>query len=256
MSRPVIIIQARIGSSRLPGKTLLPLVNRPMLWHIVQRCRAVPGIAQVVVATTDQPQDQPIRAYCTAEGIAWYAGSEADVLDRYYQAAVSYEADPIVRVTGDNPCVMPDLITKVLRLLQSGRYDLVGVNTGAGATTGYRYPDGVDVEGLTGHTLWWLWRFAPRGQAREHVSPYAWNHPEYVRIARIVASSDYSDYRLTVDYEADYQVMQRIYNALWRKDSHFTLDDVIALLEKHPDIRAMNRQHIGEEGYEALWTTT
>ena len=253
MSHPVAIIQARIGSTRLRGKVLLPLCGSPMLWHIVQRCRAAEGIADVVVATTDQPADDAIVAMCTAYGIPCFRGSEHDVLDRYYQAALAYGTDPVIRVTGDCPLVMPDLITNVLRCLEDGQYDLVGVNTGAGASEGWQYPDGVDTEGFTQQTLWWLWRFAPQGSAREHVSPYAWHHPDYVRIGRIVAPEDLGAYRWTVDHAEDYALVKHIYDALWQPDRHFTLDDVVEYLAAHSEICQLNREHVGAEGYEKLW---
>src|SRR3990167_9077286 len=124
-----IIIQARMGSTRLFGKVLLPLVGQPMLWHIVQRCRAVPDVAEVVVATTDQPHDQVIADFCAAEQIACFRGNEQDVLDRYYQAALSYEANPVIRITADCPLVDPQVIVEVMRRHQEDGLDLVGAAT-------------------------------------------------------------------------------------------------------------------------------
>jgi len=254
MTRPVIIIQARMHSTRLPGKVLLPLCGKPMLWHIVQRCRAVPGIAEVVVATTDQPHDQAIRTYCTANGIPWHGGSEPDVLDRYYQAAISYEADPVVRVTGDCAMIDPGVIAQVLRMHQQDSFDLVGAATGAGALrdTGYHFPDGIDVECFTFACLERLWCETHAPQDREHVSTYALRNSDLFDIGRVYAPAEYGVHRWVVDHPEDYALVRAVYAALWRPGSHFTMGEVLAYLAAHPDVYALNRQHVGQEGYAAL----
>ena len=110
-----------MGSTRLPGKVLRPILGRPMLSYIVERLRAVPGIASVVIATSDRPGDEPVRAFCAAESIACFAGSETDVLDRFYRAAVREGGDPLLRITGDCPLVDPELITRLLAMYNSGQ---------------------------------------------------------------------------------------------------------------------------------------
>lgn len=256
MSHPVIIIQARMGSTRLRGKVLLPLVGRSMLWHIVQRCRAVRGIAAVVVATTDQPHDQAIRAYCTRNGIAWYGGSESDVLDRYHQAACSYEADPVVRITGDCPMVDAGVIVQVLQMHQfSGRrFDLVGAATGAGALhdTGHHFPDGLDVECYSFACLERCWHEATAPQDREHVSTYVLRNPKRFDIDRVYAPAEYGTHRWTVDHQEDFALVTAVYEALWRAHRHFGMQDVLAYLATHPEVYALNRQHVGQEGYAKL----
>lgn len=256
MSHPVVIVQARMGSTRLPGKVLLPLCGKPMLWHIVQRCWAAAGVADVVVATTDQPQDQLIRDFCAAEGIAWYAGSETDMLDRYYQAALHYEADPVLRVTADCPMVDPGVIAAVLQMYQfsARRYDLVGAATGAGALydDGFCFPDGLDVECYAFACLERLWREARAPQDREHVSTYALRNEDRFAVGRVYAHKDWRHHRWTVDHEADSTLAQHVYEALWTPERHFTMDAVLAYLAEHPAVYALNRQHIGREGYDAL----
>ena len=254
MSHPIVIIQARMGSTRLPGKVLLPLVNKSMLWHIVQRCRAVDGIAEVVIATTTRPQDQPILDVCATEGIACFEGSDQDVLSRYYQAAVSFQADPVIRITGDCPCSDPGLIEAVVAMHRSARFDLVGAATGAGAhgLDGWHFPDGLDVECSSFGCLERLWSEAQAPHDREHVSTYALRHPDRFRIGRMYAPADYGHHRWTVDHWEDFMLVRAIYDALWRPECHFTMQEVLGYLEAHPEVYALNRRWVGQEGYAAL----
>mgnify|MGYP001569444008 CR=1 FL=1 len=257
MSHPVAIIQARMGGTRLPGKVLLPLCGYSMLWHIVQRCRAAEGIAEVVVATTDQPVDDTIVVMCQAHGIPYCRGSEHDVLDRYHQVALRFKADPVLRVTADCPMVDHGVIAAVLQMYQfSGRrYDIVGAATGAGAihTDGCHFPDGVDVECYSFACLERLWHEAQAPQDREHVSTYALRNTERFAIGRVYASKEYGHHRWTVDYAADFALVTAVYEALWMPGRHFGMEDVVDYLATHPGVYALNRQHVGKEGYEELW---
>src|SRR6202140_2130510 len=146
--KTVAIIQARMGSNRLPGKVLKPILGRPMLWHIVQRVRAVPSIDEVVLAIPDGPADAELRRFCAANDIASFSGSELDVLDRFYRAAQRHSADPVLRITADCPMVDPELVEKLIELYQSGSYDYAAVAAGADAPSleGERFPDGLDAE--------------------------------------------------------------------------------------------------------------
>jgi spore coat polysaccharide biosynthesis protein SpsF len=256
MMHPVIFVQARMASTRLPGKVLLPLVGHPMLWHIVQRCRAADGVAAVVVATTDQLQDAPIRDFCTREGIPYFAGSEPDVLDRYYRAACTFGADPVLRVTGDCPCIEPMLLAEVLRVHQEERLAVLGAATGAGAVgvPGYHWPDGLDVECYSMEVLQYLWCVTTEQRDREHVSPYAFRHLlGGSKIGRVFAPAELGHHRWTVDHPEDFALVTHVYEALWTPGRHFGIDDVVQYLDAHPEVYALNRMHIDNEGYQALW---
>lgn len=252
---PVVIIQARMGSTRLPGKVLMPIVGRPMLWHIVNRVRQAPGINGVVVATSSLAKDAPIRDFCEREGINHFAGSESDVLDRFYRAAVLFKADPIIRVTGDCPLVDPQVVGRLLKFYQSGQYDHVGVATGAGAVfmDGGRYPNGLDAECFGFKSLERAWNEAKEPTDREHVTPYIWRHPALFKVGAMKSEVDYSHLRFSVDYEADFELVSRIYEALYREDRPFLLDDVIGFISSHPEMPGLNQEYIGKEGYKALW---
>lgn len=251
----VIIIQARMGSSRMPGKVLRLLAGRPMLAHIVERVAQANGVGKVVVATSDQPADKQIIEFCEASGIACFAGNELDVLDRFYQAALAFGADPVVRITADCPLADPLVIADLLALFESGNYDHVGVATGAGAlfANGGRFPDGLDAECMRFAALERAWKEARVATDREHVTPYIWRQPAEFKLAQLKSKEDYSTLRLTVDNEQDFDVIEQIYKALYSSLRPFLLADVLAFLESHPDIAGINRQFVGQEGYAELW---
>lgn len=244
-----------MGSTRLPGKVLRPIRGRPMLWHIVNRVGRTPGIRGVVVATSSLPRDAPIREFCQKEGIKHFAGSESDVLDRYYRAAIEFKADPIIRITADCPLVDPDLVGKLLKFYESGNYDHVGIAAGAGAVvrnlTGF--PNGLDAECFSFKVLEKAWNEAREPTDREHVTPYIWLHPSLFKLGILKSEKDYSHLRLSVDYEADFELVSEIYEALYREDEPFLMDDVIKFLASHPELATMNQCYIGKEGYQALW---
>ncbi len=258
----VAIVQARLGSTRYPGKVLLPLCGKPMLVRIVERVAAAAGVRQVVVATTQLSQDDAIVVCCDSQGIACFRGSTEDVLDRYWRAACYYEADRVVRITADCPCIDACLIDLVIAIQADCDADLAGLATGAGVlgilpqSTGlFGFPDGLDVECYSRDALQRLWQTTSIPSDREHISPYAWKHPEAFTVERCFATADYGDHRWTVDHQEDYQLITAVYEALWRPDRHFTMGEVLGFLAEHPEVYALNRQWVGQEGYADLWGT-
>lgn len=244
-----------MGSSRLPGKVLRPLAGRPMLARIVDRVRACPAVGNVVVATSDRDGDEPIRRLCAAERIDCFAGSEPDVLDRFYRAAVTFHGDPLIRITADCPLVDPALLGKLVALFEAGDYDHAGVATGAGALfLGQgRYPDGLDAECFSLAALERAWREATSPQDREHVTPYIWRHADLFRCRQLTSPVDYSQLRWTVDNEADFELIARVYDALDRPGRAFGMDEVLRYLAAHPELAATNEGFIGKEGYLDVW---
>jgi spore coat polysaccharide biosynthesis protein SpsF (cytidylyltransferase family) len=255
MRQATAMIQARMGSTRLPGKVLKALAGRPMLWHIVQRVGAVRGVGNVVVLTSERLEDQPIRDFCENEGISVFGGSERDVLDRFYQAAIRYGSDPVIRITGDCPLVDPELIERVILLFASGEWDHVSVATGAGALylNEGRFPDGLDAECFSFASLARAWREATAASDREHVTPFIWRTPGRFRCRLVHADQDFSHLRWTVDHEEDFRMITSVYEALYREGRHFVFREVIELLESRPDLAFINRARIGGEGYAAVW---
>ncbi|MEN6473605.1 MAG: glycosyltransferase family protein [Syntrophaceae bacterium] len=253
--RPIAIIQARLGSTRLPGKVLRPILGRPILWHIVHRLRCAPGLDGIVVATSELAGDEPIRAFCREEGIACHAGSENDVLDRFYQAALRFAGDPLIRITGDCPFADPALIGRLIDLYKEGAYDHIGVATGAGAIflDGGRFPDGLDAECFGFAALARAWREATEKSDREHVTPYIWRNKQIFRCGHLKGETDYSHLRWTVDNEADFTLVTQIYTDLYREDRPFLMQDILDYLTRHPQLSELNRDFIGKEGYGLLW---
>ena len=249
------IIQARMGSTRLPGKVLRAVAGRPMLAHIVERVRACRSIGTVVVATSDRPGDEPIRQMSAAGAVSCFSGSEDDVLDRFYRAAIMFGGDPVVRVTADCPLVDPSLLATLMTEYETGNYDHIGVATGAGALfldTG-RYPDGLDAECFSFAALERAWREATSAEDREHVTPYIWRHTDLFRCGQLTSAHDYSQLRWMVDNEADFAVIARIYEALYRTDRVFVIEDVLRYLADHPELGATNAAFVGKERYLDVW---
>lgn len=251
----IAIVQARMGSTRLPGKVLRTLVGKPMLWHIVQRLRAVPGLGNIVVATSTSQGDIPIQELCRGTGIPVFAGSEDDVLDRYYQAARQFGADPVLRITADCPLVDPGVVGRVLSMFAASACDYVGVATGAGAIfmKGGRFPDGLDAECFSFAALERAWREATARSDREHVTPYIWRNTTLFRTGSLLADKDYAEYRWTVDTEDDFRLVRAVYEALYQEGKPFGMQDVLTFMEQHQDLMDVNREQIHRTKYRAVW---
>jgi len=252
---PIAIIQARVGSSRLPGKVLRPILGRPMLWYIVHRLRFVSELSDVIVATSDQPENDPIRQFCAAEQIPVLSGNENDVLDRFYQAALLYKGDPLLRITGDCPFVDPKIVSDLLNLYRTVDADHAAVATGAGAIhlAGGRFPDGLDAECIRFTALEKAWREAHETPDREHVTPYIWRNKNIFRCEILKSKNDYSQLRWTVDNEEDFQLVTKIYEALFNEKQPFLMNDILDYLSAHSELTDLNQSFIGKEGYQKLW---
>ena len=255
MTGATAIIQARMGSTRLPGKVLMPIAGHPMLWHVVKRAQSPPGVDRVVVATARSEADDVIRALCADSGFQVYSGSEHDVLDRYYQAAKEREADPVVRITSDCPLLDPTIVQRLLELFDRGGLDYAGVSIGRGAQQrGLRgYPHGLDAECFSFAALERAWREAVSPYDREHVTPYISRHDNLYRIGILVPDQDWTHLRLTVDEPEDLALAAEVYGELYQEgEPPFTFEQIVALLEARPELAEMNRLFIGKERYRAI----
>jgi spore coat polysaccharide biosynthesis protein SpsF len=233
------IIQARMSSTRLPGKVLLDLAGEPMLARVVERTRRAQTIDRVVVATTVEPEDEPIVELCRSRGWAVSRGSRDDVLDRYYEAAVADGADPIVRITSDCPLLDPGVIDLVVRRLTAG------VDYASNINPRRTYPRGLDVEAFPFAGLATAWQEACDPSSREHVTPFFYRHPERFRLALVESDRPASaDHRWSVDTPEDYELMRRIAEHFGKND--FGWLDVLKLLEEHPEWIELNR-HIAQK---------
>lgn len=235
------IIQARMGSSRLPGKVLMDLDGTPMLAHVVARARKAARLDTVVVATSTAASDTAIAAWCAAAGVSCERGSEHDVLDRYRQTAVAHRLDAVVRLTADCPLLDPSVIDQVVGAFQSGAYDYVS------NTQPPTFPDGLDTEVFTHAVLTRAWSEAMLDSEREHVTPYIWKRPEVFRLSNVTHIPDLSGLRWTVDDAADLDLVRMIVTRL--PSDSTAMQDVIGILESNPDIATGNAGANRNAGY-------
>lgn len=250
--RVVAIVQARTGSTRLPGKVLADVAGRPLLARVLERAGRATSLDEIVVATSSLPGDRRVVSLCEAEGFRCFAGSETDVLDRYYETARAVGADHVVRLTGDCPLVDPALVDHTVNRYLQENADYVALATGVGAARldGGRYPSGFDVECFSVEALERAWRDAVAPGDREHVTPYLWRTGLF-RTARLCGDRDLAHYRCSVDTPEDLQLVRAVVDALG-PDCAF--EDVIALLDARPELVTGSRRHPGHEGYERIWT--
>ncbi len=244
----VTIIQARTGSSRLPGKVLRPLLGKPLLVRLVERVQAARLVGTVVVATTKRREDDLIAAICRSMGWPCYRGHATDLLDRHYRAGRLFGAEAVVKIPSDVPLIDPRIIDRVLgTFLESPKaYDYV---SNLHPPT---YPDGNDVEVIAMAALETAWREARRGFEREHTTPYLWENPDRFRIHNVAweMGLDYSmTHRWTVDYEEDYQFVRAVYEALYPISPKFSMEEILTLLYLRPDIAALNAKYAGVNWY-------
>lgn len=252
--RTVAIIQARMSSSRLPGKVLKTILGKPMLGYIVERLVWVKQIDEIVVATSREASDQPICTFCRENKIACYRGDLNDVLGRFYQTAQEYKADTVIRVTGDCPCVDPELVTQLINLFQREKYDHIGIATGAGAIFDEaRFPNGLDAECFRYESLEKAWQEAAEPADREHVTPYIWRNKDVFKCGSLKPEKDYSHIRLSVDHQEDFELVSKIYEALYKPEKPFVMQDIINYLGANSELLNLNQAFIGLEGYRSLW---
>jgi spore coat polysaccharide biosynthesis protein SpsF len=231
------IIQARMSSTRLPGKVLKSINGRPMLSYMIERVRAARALEKVILATSQAPDDDVLAEFCRSNNILCFRGDLEDVLDRYYQSASAFNCKHIVRLTSDCPIVDPRVIDNMVGIYHSGGYDYVA-NTCP--PEGFSYPEGMDVEIFSMNGLEKAWRETKKPSEREHVTFYFWQNPEIFSIFRHDLDDDLSHYRLTVDYPEDFEVVSRIISELYPKDPLFSMHDIIDYLEKNPEVKGLN----------------
>jgi spore coat polysaccharide biosynthesis protein SpsF len=239
----VAIIQARMGSTRLPGKVLADIGGQPLIQRLIERVRATPGIDRVVVATTTESADDLLADWCVAHEVLVYRGSVDDVLDRFWQCAQLHPAEFIIRVTADDPLKDPEVIAQALALCASSPEVDYASNTLTPT-----YPEGLDIEVVRFRTLERAAREAKLPSEREHVMPYIWKHPDRFVLRSFSMKPDLSHWRWTVDKPADLELVRQIF-------AHF--DDqplvghqaVIAWLNENPELLAINAGTIRHEGY-------
>lgn len=238
------ILQARTSSTRLPGKVLKPILGQPLLWRQIERIQRSSKITKIVVATSTASSDDAIEALCREHSVECFRGNLEDVLDRFYQAALFYKPDHIVRLTGDCPLTDPEIIDRVISL----HIELMADYTSNAIEP--TYPDGLDVELVSFQALKEAWLEARKPSEREHVTAFFQNNPERYRIISVVCGEDYSLLRWTVDEPEDFNFVKAIYEELYEADSFFGMNEILELLKRNPALSLINMGFQRNEGYE------
>ena len=236
------IIQARMGSTRLSGKVMKELCGQTILSHVIERVKQSKYIEEIIIATTVLERDNIIVEEATKNNVNVFRGSESDVLSRYYFAAKENEIDIVVRITSDCPLIDPKIIDELFQYYQNNNIEIV---TNAGLDINQRtYPRGLDVEVFSYEILDKAYKNAKENYQREHVTPYIYENAS--KVVSYKNEEDYSGYRWTLDTEEDFELIERIYNSLYRGKHDFYLSDIIKLVQKNPELEMINK-HIEQK---------
>lgn len=238
----VALIQTRMTSSRLPGKVLQDIAGRPMLLRVVDCAKQAKSVDLVAVITSTHESDDAIERCCKENDIFCFRGNLDDVLDRYYQAALHFQAEVIVRITADCPLLDPGIVEQVVEAFHGGSYDY------ASNTLECTYPDGLDTEVFRFSSLEKAWREAGLKSEREHVTAYIYKHPELFRLGVVKHSEDLSELRWTVDTLSDLEFVRAVYANF--DDNPFGMEDILLFMKDHPEIADFNAGQERNEGYQ------
>lgn len=241
MKRTIAILQARMGSTRLPGKVMQDLAGKPLLQRVIERASGAHYLDGLVIATTENASDDVIATFCAEQTVACFRGDEQDVLDRYYRAASVYQADVVVRLTADCPLLDPNVTDQVIQAFQAGDFDYVSNSLEP------TFPDGLDTEVFSMNALARAWRDAKLKSQREHVTPYICDHPDLFRLGNVRNATDLSWMRWTVDEPRDLEFVRRVYE--YFGDDSFGMNDLVRVMAQHPDWMALNAGIERNEGY-------
>lgn len=246
MNKIVTVIQARTGSSRFPGKILKPVLGQTLLYRQVERISQSSLKGEVIIATTELPEDRIIEKICKQNSWNCFKGDEFDLLSRHYKAARKWGADAVVKIPSDCPLIDPEIIDKVIAYFEKNNFDYVSNLHPA------TYPDGNDVEIMSMEALEYSWVMAKRGFEREHTTPFIWENEDQFSIGNVEweGGLNYSmSHRFTIDYPEDYLLIKTIYEKLYPENPCFSLNDILNLLEAEPDLMQLNSKYQGVNWY-------
>lgn len=237
------ILQARLSSSRLPGKVLKPLCGQPMLGRQIERLKRCKKLDKLTVATSTDDSDDALEHFCRQAGVACFRGSLNDVLDRFYRTALPYVPEHVVRLTGDCPLIDPELVDRIVEFHLAGGYDYTS------NTIDPTFPDGLDVEVFRFEALHRAWQEAVLPSAREHVTVHLYTRPDTFRLGSYRGAPDLSNLRWTVDEADDFALVETIYSALYPVNPCFSTSDILAFLATTPELLTCNSVHVRNEGF-------
>lgn len=236
------IVQARLSSTRLPGKVLLPLQGRSVLWHVLNRLKYSKKLKTIVLATSILPEDKELKNIADQLDVPTFFGSLDDVLSRYYHAAKEYKIDPIVRITADCPVIDPEIVDEVVEGFLSGSYDTYSLS---GA-----FPDGLDTQVFSFAALSIAFNEAKLPSEREHVGgSFFEENKQRFKVGGLEKFRDKADCRWTIDEPEDYEFLKNIFAELYKEDSIFSYRDILDLLKSKPHLAQINSNIIRNQGY-------
>lgn len=241
------LIQARMGSTRLPGKVMLKLVGKPVLWHIYNRLKNCNLLDLVVVSTGEYEKNREICEFASLNNIPFYSGSETDMIDRIYQTAKKFHANAIVRITADCPLIDPKIVDRLILEFRNknSEIDIVANNKIQS------FPQGLDAEIYSFEILEKMWKEIKEPEFREWFPLYIDKNPTLFRILNIKNSLDLSNFRWTIDYLEDYEFVKQVYESLYNKDRIFGMEEVLDLLKKRPELIKINKKYVGIRNVDA-----
>lgn len=234
--KTVIIVQARMTSTRLPGKVMKQVLGKPLLEYQIERLKRVKLADEIVIATTTNQTDKPIIDLCNTLSVDHFRGSENDVLARYYGAATAYHADVVVRVTSDCPLIDPQVINQVIAYYLQNQSDYDYVSNSLKRT----YPRGMDTEVFSFSVLQQAFVEATVPPDREHVTPFIHRQPKRYNLGHVTYPEDYSHHRWTVDTPEDFELIHKILEAVYPQNTYFSLEDCLSLLQENPNWSLIN----------------
>jgi spore coat polysaccharide biosynthesis protein SpsF len=233
----IAIIQARMGSTRLPGKCMKRIMGKSLLYYQINQVKKVKLIDSIVVATTNNSKDNVISNFCKKEKVNCFRGSEKNVLKRYFDAATFFKANIIIRLTSDCPLIDPEIIKKTIEKFLSNKYDYVSTTCPVHDAT---YTDGMDVEIFNYFNLLKAYKLCNNKVEKEHVTTFFWKRPKQFRLFRLDLDKSYRNYRLTVDYIEDFILIKKIFLHFLKKKIKINFKNIISFLKKNPGYLRIN----------------
>ncbi len=243
-----VVVQARMSSSRLPGKVMLPILGETLLFRMVERLKRIKYPVNIILATSTDEKDEIIERFCHKKNITFYRGDLNDLLDRHYQIGLLMGADAVIKIPSDCPLIDPQIIDKVIDFYLENQQGYDFISNLHPAT----YPDGNDVELMTFAALEKAWKEAKRPLEREHTTPYFWENLDKFNTVNLAWETglDYSmSHRFTIDYQEDYLFIKRVFEELYPKNPAFSMEDILALIHSKPEIYDLNKKYAGVNWY-------
>ncbi len=236
------IIQARMSSTRLPGKVLMKIENeKTVLEFMLNQCKESKLLDRMIIATTNKIDDQEIVKVVKKLGFDYFCGNESDVLDRYYKCAKKFKSKHIMRITSDCPLIDPTVIDKVIKKYQSGKFDYVSTSPPQ------TFPWGISVEIFSFKALKNIWRNAKIPSEREHVTPYFYKNPKKFKIFVVKNKIQLTNIRINIDRKNDLTLVRKVISKI--KIRPILLKSILKLSKSNPDLFKINKSNIPNEGY-------